>query len=65
LLPLTTPEVRRLVRIALEARDEQERTFRLTWSHWRRQHQAHARRSHYRRRQANRSARPPPPDSTI
>jgi hypothetical protein len=56
------PEVRRLLQIALDARDEAERAFRLGWSAWRRRHQAQARRSHYRRRLA---ARPPPDHSTI
>jgi hypothetical protein len=54
------PEVRRLLLIALRVRDETERTFRLAWSHWRRQHQARARRSHYMRRQTRHAARPPP-----
>jgi hypothetical protein len=60
LLPPTVPEVRRLLLIAWQARDETERGFRLTWSHWRRRHQARARRSHYRRRQTTPTARSPP-----
>ena len=63
LLPLTVPEVRRLLLIALQTRDEAERAFRLAWSHWRRRHQARARRSHYRRR-TRPPARPPPNNST-
>lgn len=43
LLPLTVPEVRRLV-LALASAAEQ-RAFRLTWSGWRRRHQATAARS--------------------
>ena len=64
LLPLTVPEVRRLLRIACQARNEAERGFRLAWSQWRRRHQARARRSHYLRRQAAHAARPPPSNST-
>lgn len=48
LLPLTVPEVRRLVQ-AMEASDE-ERAFRLGWSRWRRAHQAQAQRCHWVRR---------------
>ena len=48
LLPLTVPEVRRLVQ-ALEA-DDEERAFRLRWSRWRRAHQAGAQRCHCARR---------------
>ncbi len=44
LLPLTVPEVRRLVQV-LGASDE-ERAFRLGWSRWRRVHQARAQRYH-------------------
>jgi hypothetical protein len=64
LLPLTVPEVRRLLRIACQARNEAERGFRLAWSQWRRRHQARARRSHDLRRQAAHAARPPPSNST-
>ena len=64
LLPLTVPEVRRLLQIAWQARTEAERAFHLAWSHWRRQHQAGARRSHYRRRLGGHAARSPPLNST-
>jgi hypothetical protein len=56
--------VRRLLLIALQTRDEAERAFRLAWSHWRRRHEAQARRSHYRRRQGSHLARAPPRNST-
>lgn len=49
MIPLTVPEVRRLLLVL--ALPEQERTFRLHWSRWRRRRQAEARRSHYRRRE--------------
>jgi hypothetical protein len=48
MIPLTAPEVRRLL-LAL-ALPEKERAFRLHWSRWRRRRQADARRSHYKRR---------------
>jgi hypothetical protein len=64
-LPPTVPEVRRLLLIALLIDDAAERRFRLGWSHWRRRHQARARRSHYRRRLARQSARAPPANSTV
>jgi hypothetical protein len=65
LLPPTVPEVRRLLLIALLVDDEAERAFGLGWSRWRRQHQARARRSHYRRRLARQPARAPPHYSTV
>lgn len=47
MIPLTAPEVRRLMlMLALPA---EERSFRLRWSKWRRRRQADARRCHYRR----------------
>lgn len=49
MIPLTAPEVRRLL-LAL-ALPEKERAFRLHWSKWRRRRQADARRSHYKRRE--------------
>lgn len=52
LLPLTVPEVRRLL-LALTEPPERFR-FRLAWSHWRRRHQAIAKRCH----QARRARRP-------
>ncbi len=48
LIPLTTPEVRRLL-LALAEPDERFR-FRLDWSHWRRRHQATAKQWHIARR---------------
>src|SRR5438034_569366 len=56
LIPVTVPEVRRLF-LALTGSDEQ-RAFRLTWSVWRRAHQAVAARCHALRR-ARRRDRPP------
>jgi hypothetical protein len=44
------PEVRRL--LALVLRDQTQHAFRLHWSRWRRNRQADARRSHYKRRLA-------------
>jgi hypothetical protein len=49
LIPLTVPEVRRLlVALAWSTPPPEERT--LGWSIWRRRHQARARRCHYKRR---------------
>jgi hypothetical protein len=49
LVPLTEPEVRRLMlAVAWPTMTSVERA--LTWSAWRRHHQAVARRCHYRRR---------------
>jgi hypothetical protein len=49
LIPLTVPEVRRLVyRLVVRILAPPEAV--LHWSRWRRLHQARARRSHYRRR---------------
>ncbi len=49
LIPLTVPEVRRLLwRLARPPLPPS--AFVLAWSHWRRRHQAQARRSHYQRR---------------
>jgi len=49
LIPLTIPEVRRLlVRLLWEQARPVEQV--VAWSSWRRRHQARARRSHYRRR---------------
>lgn len=51
LIPLTLPEVRRLVyRLVVRILAPPEAV--LHWSHWRRLHQARARRSHYQRRLA-------------
>src|SRR5918911_3992608 len=48
LIPLTVPEVRRLlVALAWPTSPPPERT--LGWSSWRRRHQARARRCHYKR----------------
>jgi transposase len=48
LIPLTTPEVRRLLLALGEPADQFP--FRLHWSRWRRQHQAMAKRGHMARR---------------
>jgi hypothetical protein len=48
LVPLTVPEVRRLL-VALVWTVPVEPGFVLAWSGWRRRHQARARRAHYRR----------------
>ncbi|PSP18000.1 MAG: hypothetical protein BRC58_04815 [Cyanobacteria bacterium QS_8_64_29] len=53
LVPLTEPEVRRLL-LAIVLPKLQRAEQALLWSHWRRHHQAVARRCHYRAR---------PPDS--
>jgi hypothetical protein len=58
MIPLTVPEVRRLLEVALPL-PVRSREARLAWSAWRRRHQATARRCHYRRRLALR--RPDPP----
>jgi hypothetical protein len=42
------PELRRVLR-AFAIEKEDERLFALHWSWWRRQHQAKAKKSHYRR----------------
>lgn len=55
LLPLTVPEVRRLVLALAEAAER--RTFRLAWSRWRRAHQARAARC----QDARGTPRPHPP----
>lgn len=55
LIPLTVPEVRRLVLAMTE--NEERRTFRLKWSWWRRAHQAAAARYHAARH-AHRRERP-------
>jgi hypothetical protein len=56
LIPLTTPEVRRLL-LALDEPSEQF-TFRLAWSHWRRRHQAVAKRGQVARRARCQAAAP-------
>jgi hypothetical protein len=50
LLPLTVPEVRRLL-VALVWTAPVEPGLVLAWSRWRRRHQARARRAHYQRRE--------------
>ena len=50
LLPLTVPEVRRLL-FALVWQPPPSATQILHWSAWRRRHQAQAKRAHIRRRQ--------------
>lgn len=51
MIPLTAPEVRRLLMILTLSAEE--RAFRLRWSRWRRRRQAQARRCHYTRRLAS------------
>jgi hypothetical protein len=52
LLPMTVPEVRRLLyRLLVVARVPREEEV-LAWSSWRRRHQLRAKRCHYRRRGA-------------
>jgi len=48
-VPLTVPEVRRLLWRVWWLPFHSTAAI-LRWSHWRRQHQARAKRSHYRRR---------------
>jgi hypothetical protein len=50
LVPLTVPEVRRLL-VAPVWTTPIEPGFVLAWSRWRRRHQARARRAHYQRQQ--------------
>jgi len=50
LLPLTVPEVRRLL-VALVWITPVQPGLVLAWSRWRRRHQARARRAHYQRRE--------------
>jgi hypothetical protein len=50
LLPLTVPEVRRLLTYLVWP-PPTDPGFRLSWSRWRRRHQARARRAHYQRRE--------------
>ncbi len=64
LIPLTVPEVRRLILALGEAAEQ--RPFRLAWSRWRRSHQAIAARCHAARRALRRAPSPavrtaPPP----
>jgi hypothetical protein len=50
LVPLTVPEVRRLL-VAFAWTTPTEPSLVLAWSRWRRRHQARAQRAHYHRRQ--------------
>jgi hypothetical protein len=50
LIPLTVNEIRHLL-AKLVLTTIRTATYWLTWSHWRRRHQASAKTSHYRRRQ--------------
>jgi len=51
LIPLTLAEIRRLLHIHRDQRDDQTKiAHALHWSKWRRTHQTHARRCHFRRR---------------
>ena len=52
LIPLTVPEVRRLLTRLIWA-ESQPPNFVLYWSWWRRHHQAKARQCHYKRRLSN------------
>ena len=52
LIPLTVPEVRRLLcRLLWSRRENADLT--VGWSRWRRRHQARASRAHYKRRLQN------------
>jgi hypothetical protein len=51
LIPVTVPEVRRL--LAVLRQEATHQALRLHWSCWRRRRQADARRSHYKRRLAH------------
>ena len=62
MMPLTVPEVRRLVLAMTEG--EERRAFRIGWSVWRRTHQAAAARCHAARR-ARRQNRPPPAPAAL
>ncbi|MDH6580525.1 hypothetical protein P3T29_006217 [Kitasatospora sp. MAP5-34] len=55
-IDLTVPEIRHLLGVLLNPPSTSPRRL-LHWSNWRRCHQATARRSHYRRRLADRSTR--------
>jgi hypothetical protein len=57
LLPLTAPEVRRLLLALMEP--PERFSFRLAWSHWRRHHQAIAKRCHAARRERQLVLLPP------
>ncbi len=59
LIPLSVPEMRHLT-LALAA-DAARRAFLLRWSHWRRAHQAGAKRCHTTRHARERAIPPPPP----
>ena len=52
LIPITAPEVRRLL-TRLVWTENQLPDFILSWSWWRRRHQARARQCHYKRRLSN------------
>ena len=52
LIPLTVPEVRRLI-YRLVWMPLRQADMILAWSHWRRRHQARAKRCHYQRRLLN------------
>lgn len=49
MIELTVNEIRRLINVLL-IRPTRSIAYRLRWSHWRRRHQARARRAHYARR---------------
>jgi transposase len=58
MIPLSAPEIRRLLRALGE--DPAQFRFRLAWSHWRRRHQAVARCGHRARRARRLAAAPAP-----
>jgi hypothetical protein len=53
LLPLTVPEIRHVLWAVGQAGSAQATSFVFAWSHWRRRHQARARRCHYQRHLAH------------
>ena len=55
LVPLSVPAIRRLLVLTLPL-PPRSVAFHLAWSHWRRRHQARAKRAHYRRRRPHAQA---------
>jgi hypothetical protein len=53
LLPLTVPEIRHVLWAVGQADSAEATSFVFAWSHWRRRHQAQARRCHYQRHLAH------------
>jgi hypothetical protein len=58
-MPLSVPEVRRLLWWLVWGRRARRAEPILSWSRWRRRHQAIARASHYRRRRKRRPSTKP------